>query len=298
MRLTLFNRIRRLVRPRRFQATGTVSQGRHRRDQRLVPGPEQEAQLTSQSLSPLTRTAASAPEGWPAPGTPLVRDAQPVPARRASGSPAVRTGGARARIREAPGEAAASVSRRDWREAATQPPAELVAELAADPGAQAEALARAAAGIPHQAGAAGIEPLDKGVEAGLLLALVLDHRRAHAVGDRCSRATRHLPFGRHATDHRLLRLHRWQRALRAARLEPADVGRCRLHDRTAVRRRDLASSPVGLRQLRRPGRPPRRSWQAGAAHAGCASVRQSRRNSPVRSRCPRALARQPRQAAG
>jgi hypothetical protein len=159
MRLTLFNRIRRLVRPRRFQATGTVSQGRHRRDQRLVPGPEQEAQLTTQSLSPLTRTAASAPEGWAAPGTPLVRDAQPVPARRASGSPAVRTGGARARIREAPGEAAASVSRRDWHEATTQPPAELAAglaaELAADPGAQAEALARAAAGIPHQAGAAG-----------------------------------------------------------------------------------------------------------------------------------------------
>jgi hypothetical protein len=153
MRLRLFNRIRRLFPSRRVQATGTVSQGRHRKDQRPGPGPspEQEAQLTSQSLGPLTRTAAAAPERWAAPGAPLVRDAQPVPARRASGSPAARMGGARARIREAPGEAAAPPPRPDWREAAMQPPA----ELAAEPDAQAEALARTAAGIPHQAGAAG-----------------------------------------------------------------------------------------------------------------------------------------------
>jgi hypothetical protein len=164
MRLMLFDRIRRLVRPRRFEATGTVSQGKHRRGQRSGPGPSPEplpepppdpdAPLTSRSLGSPTRTAASAPQGWTAPGAPLVRDAQPVPARRASGSPAVRTGGARARIREAPGEAASRAApgpRRDWREAATQ----LAAEPAAAADTQAEAMARAAAGIPHQAGAAG-----------------------------------------------------------------------------------------------------------------------------------------------
>jgi hypothetical protein len=161
MRLMLFDRIRRLVRPRRFEATGTASQGRHRRGQRSVPGPPSEpppepppgadAQLTSRSRGPLTRTAASGPPGWTPPGAPLVRDAQPVSARRASGPPAARMGGARVRIREAPGEAAAPAPRPDRHQAATQRPAEPAA--AAD--TRAEAMARAAAGIPHQAGTAG-----------------------------------------------------------------------------------------------------------------------------------------------
>src|SRR5260370_35615704 len=38
MRLRLFDRIRRLVHPRRSQAAGTVLQGRPRRDQRPAPG--------------------------------------------------------------------------------------------------------------------------------------------------------------------------------------------------------------------------------------------------------------------
>jgi hypothetical protein len=139
MRLRVFDRIRRLVHPRRFEPAAAVSQGRHRRDQH-----------------PLTPAAAAAPEGWVAPDTPLARDAQPVPARRASGPSAIQAGGARARIREAPGQAAARPfedraaphSRPDWSEA--QPAA---GRPAAD--ARPEALARAAAGIPHQAGAAG-----------------------------------------------------------------------------------------------------------------------------------------------
>jgi hypothetical protein len=155
MRLRLFDRIRRLVHPRRSESTGTVPQGRHRRDQRPapvpgpLPGPEEP--LPGQPSGPLTRAAASAPEGWAASSAPLVRDAQPVPTRRASGSPDLRVGGARARIREAPGEAAAQAApppRTDWHHA--EPPAELAAAI----DTRAEALARTAAGIPHQAGGA------------------------------------------------------------------------------------------------------------------------------------------------
>jgi hypothetical protein len=144
MRLRLFDRIRRLVHPRRFETPVPGAQGRHRRDQHPAS-------------VPLTRTAASAREGWTAPGVPLARDVQPVSSRPAPGSPAVRVGGARARIREAPGEAAARpyeartapASRPDQHEAQRS------AERAAPADTQAEALGRVAAGIPHQAGAAG-----------------------------------------------------------------------------------------------------------------------------------------------
>ncbi|MGH3200614.1 MAG: hypothetical protein ACRDP5_00930, partial [Streptosporangiaceae bacterium] len=97
MRLGLFDRIRRLVRPRRSQAAGTVPQGRHRRDQRQAPGYDP-------SAGPVVGPAGIAPDDWPVPGASLVPSTQPGPARRAAGSPAVRVGGARARIREAPGE--------------------------------------------------------------------------------------------------------------------------------------------------------------------------------------------------
>jgi hypothetical protein len=154
MRLRLFDRIRQLVHPRRPEATGTLAQGRHRKDQRPASGPGPSAgqdgpPRPDRSSGPLTRTAAAVPEGRPAPGPPLVRDAQTVPAQRASGSPAVRVGGARARIREAPGQAgtrAVPGPRPDWREA------ESPAELAAAADARAEALARAAAGILPQTG--------------------------------------------------------------------------------------------------------------------------------------------------
>jgi hypothetical protein len=155
MRLRLFDRIRRrLVHPRRSEAIGTVGQGRHRRDQRpaSVPGssPGPEGPPPERTSGLLTRGGAAAPEGWAASGPPLVRDAQTVPARRTASSPAVRVDGARARIREAPGEAAGRAApgiRPDWRDA--DPPA-----VPAAAGMRAEALAPAAVGIAHQAGVA------------------------------------------------------------------------------------------------------------------------------------------------
>ena len=157
MRLRLLDRIRRLAHFRRPEASGTAPQGRHRRDQRpaSMSGPA----LSHEGPSPpgrpagtLTGTAASAPEGWPAPGASLAPGAQPVPARKASGTPAARVGGARARIQEAPGEAAAQA-------APGPPPARYEAEPRTDAAAaadtRAEALARAAAGIPYQAGEPG-----------------------------------------------------------------------------------------------------------------------------------------------
>jgi hypothetical protein len=151
MRLRLFDRIRRLVHPRRAEAIGPVPQGRHRRDQRHrsvpVPPPYPEGPPVRGGRSgTLTGTAASAPDGWLAPGTP---PAQPVPTRRASGSPAVRVGGARARMREAPPEAAVA-----------QPPslaphryAERSFEMAHEEAdSRAAALTRVAAGVPPQAG--------------------------------------------------------------------------------------------------------------------------------------------------
>ena len=154
MRLGLFDRIRRLVRPRRSKATGTAPQGRHRRDQRHTSGygpaagPGEPSPPDAAPGSP-SRPAALPPDDWPAPGAAFARDAQLAPARRAAGSPAVRVGGGRARIREAPGEPdARAVPGLPPDRHQARPPA-----VAADP--RAEALARPAAGIPHQAGEAG-----------------------------------------------------------------------------------------------------------------------------------------------
>jgi hypothetical protein len=158
MRLRLFDRIRRLVHPRRVQATGTIPQGRHRRDRRQGPGygPSAgpgEPSVPAQSSGPVTRTAGPAPDEWPAPGASSVPGAQHVPAGRASGSHGVRVGGAKARIREAPAEAAAGLppDRYEVASAADLPSA----DLSAAPDTRTEALARAAAGIPQQAGRAG-----------------------------------------------------------------------------------------------------------------------------------------------
>jgi hypothetical protein len=155
MRLRLFDRIRRLVHPRRSEATGTALQGRHRRDQRPAPGSGPAAESV---IQPPDTTS----DEWPAPGASLVPGTQRGPARRAAaGSPAVRVGGARARTREAPAEP-------DARPAPalppdryqTRPPASRPADRRAAASGQdsrdtrSETLARAAAGIPHQAGEA------------------------------------------------------------------------------------------------------------------------------------------------
>jgi hypothetical protein len=156
MRLRLFDRIRRLVHPRRSEAAGP--QGKHRRDQRDVsesgvPPGRPGSRGPDQPSGTLTRPATSEPDRWPIPGGPLPPGASPGLAHthRASGPPEVRVGGARARVGEASNEAAAAraapVSRADWHEVG--PPADLAREVAA-PDARAAALTRAAAGIPAQ----------------------------------------------------------------------------------------------------------------------------------------------------
>jgi hypothetical protein len=152
MRLRLFDRIRRLVHPRRAEAGGT--QGRHRRDQRHAtandPAPGSEGSPgPAWPAGPLTRAATSAPDGWLVPGPAFGRDASPVPARRASGSPAVRAGGARARVRDAP-DTVAPAEAANWN---AGPPAELAhVEEAAAAESRAASQARAGPGIPQQAG--------------------------------------------------------------------------------------------------------------------------------------------------
>ncbi len=172
MRLRLFDRIRWLVRPRRPEAAGTAPQGRHRRGHRRLagsgpPATSGEPPAAGPQSPALIGTGADVPDGWPAPGAPAVTTAQPVPARPAAGSPAVRVGGARARIREAPGEPAADLASGRYQ----APPAELAetadqrAEAAdqraeaADQRAEAaeqraEAVARVASGVPQQTGRA------------------------------------------------------------------------------------------------------------------------------------------------
>jgi len=120
MRLGLFDRIRRLAHPRRSAApAGYPPQGRHRK---AHPG---------------------APAQWPAPGGPppvlggpLTHGGPPAAAPRAAGVSAVRSGAARARVREAPADAAAFGVN-----AAPSP-------VAAAP----SPLARAAVGVPQQTG--------------------------------------------------------------------------------------------------------------------------------------------------
>jgi hypothetical protein len=168
MRLRLFDRIRRLVHPRRIEATGTVPQGRHRRGQRHGPGSGPSAVQAEPSLAgSIVRPADLAPDEWPAPGASVVPSAQLGPARRAAGSPAVRVGGARARIREEPGEPAGQpVPGRPPDRYHTRPPA----ELAATADTRSEALARAAAGVPHQAGQA-VRPSPRNARSALRLSL-------------------------------------------------------------------------------------------------------------------------------
>jgi hypothetical protein len=189
MRLRLFDRIRRLAHPRRPPAEATPGtsgvQGRHRRSRRRGPalGP-----APGGPPAELAHTAAPWPGGSPAPQAPFPPDTPagpadqapagripggPAPAnqapadrasagrtgagpdppargpRRGAGPPAVRAGAGRARIREAPQEAAAPVPaapapRARWQETAEP------AAAAAQAEARAHELARVAAGVPRQ----------------------------------------------------------------------------------------------------------------------------------------------------
>jgi hypothetical protein len=172
MRLRLFDRIRRLARPRRSEAVR--NQGRHRRDQRhvaangLLPEPEGSPE-SGRSSDPLTRAEAPASDRWPILGSSSGHNASLVSARPPPGPSAVRVGGSRARVREAPDAVAAP------------PPAPSVyagppPELAhAEEAAAAEALTRAATGIPQQAS----QPAWRAAQARLLakLPFVAPHSR-------------------------------------------------------------------------------------------------------------------------
>ena len=181
MRLRLFDRIRRLAQSRRPRAEATLGasgvQGRHRRDRRRGPAP-------SGPPAELAHTATPWPGGSPAPPAPFspggapARPVDPAPAdratagrapadrsaavrtgagsgpsapgpRRGTGPPGVRAGAARARIREAPAEAArpipaAPAPQARWQEA------EESAAAAARAEARADSLARVAVGVPRQ----------------------------------------------------------------------------------------------------------------------------------------------------
>jgi hypothetical protein len=188
MRLRLFDRIRRLAHPRRAEAAGSHGRHR-RDQRHVAPagpssgpegvapagppsGPEGAAPAGPSSglegaapagpssgpegrpgpghpSGPLTRAAAPPPDAWPVPGPSTSRDAPSVPAGRFSGSPAVRVGGARARVREAPDPAAAPGAPANWN---AGPSAELAhAEEAAAAASRTAAHARGTAGVPPQA---------------------------------------------------------------------------------------------------------------------------------------------------
>jgi hypothetical protein len=187
MRLGLLDRIRRLAHPRRSApATSSGPQGRHRRGRHasahsVPPGPEG---LPAPGGSPgtLTRATTPAPDQWSVPGASFVHDAPPRPVPRNSGPPAVRDGAARARVREAPEEAAAigvggvpgpmpaaPVPRQQWHDASTAPGLARVTE-AGVPDTRAEALARAAVGVPRQP-AENDRPLSRAARAALRMGL-------------------------------------------------------------------------------------------------------------------------------
>ena len=182
MRLGLFDRIRRLAHSRRSAAAaGNGAQGRHRR------GPERgSARGTPPAEWPgpsgpqgtLAGPAASAPDRRPGPGVPFAHD--PPPGRpRFTGPPAVRLGSARARVREAPDEAAPGLGevaaqvpaarshRAGWYDAQAAPD---LARAAAVPDQRAAAVARVAAGVPHQA-ADGGRPLSRAARVAMRMGL-------------------------------------------------------------------------------------------------------------------------------
>ena len=196
MRLTWLDRIRRLVRPRGTAAGSAEvsgSQGKHRRKRRQAPGAADDRTAPGQVRPSLglegadQRSGPGPADGWssaaesrqappygsaPGPGGPTVLDpvarrndpAPVMPARVARerrgigpGRPAVREGGARARIREAPQDAidvaegtrpaqAATRSRPRWLEEAAQGPGH-----AAEAGVPDTQIAGVVSGVPLQA---------------------------------------------------------------------------------------------------------------------------------------------------
>ena len=187
MRLGLFDRIRRLVHPFRSSAAADNGpQGRHRRDQRHPPAPgappgpgERPAPAGAQET--LADAGTPAPDGLAIPRASFVRDAPPASSARLPGVPgpsAVRVGSTQARAREAPGEAAAlglseaavpmpaaSDTAANWYDAQAVPELDHAAEAV-----RAAAVARAAAGVPHQAGEDG-RPLSRVARTALRLGL-------------------------------------------------------------------------------------------------------------------------------
>ncbi len=153
MRLGLFDRIRRLAHSRRSAATaGSPQQGRHRkghqgtRSHGVPPAPEE----WPAPREALLGTTARAPDGGPGPGGSFRHGGPPAPAPRAPGAPAVRAGAARARVREAPDAAAMGMS------AAPSPVAAAPGlRQGSVPDGHADALTRAAPGVPRQPGGGG-----------------------------------------------------------------------------------------------------------------------------------------------
>jgi hypothetical protein len=165
MRLGLWDRIRRLVRPRRSAAAaGQPVSGRHRRGQPEAPEPGPQPGDGGRPApaglpGTLTGTTAAAPGGLPAPRASVAHEVPPASPSRppgAPGPPAVRVGSARARVREAPaaasdpGQVTARGPQAQWYDAQAAPELDQEAEAA-----RAAAIARAAAGVPHQAGEGG-----------------------------------------------------------------------------------------------------------------------------------------------
>ena len=193
MRLGWFDRIRRLAHLNRSTAaTGNSPQGRHRRGQR---GPSARGRpaapggwpAPSAPPEPLLRTASPAPQAvplsgpfsGPSSGGPLGHDAPARPPRQPPRSAAVRDGAARARIREAPGDAAvigageplapAASPRQHHYDPAAAPDMAQAAGVGM-PDRRAEALAQAAARVPQQADRGG-QPVWRAARAALRLKL-------------------------------------------------------------------------------------------------------------------------------
>ena len=187
MRLGLLDRIRRFAhRFRSTEAAGNAPQGRHRRDQQHPPGPGAPPgpggrPVPAGAQESLDGAGTPAPDGLAIPRASFVRDAPPAsPARLPGmpGAPAVRVGSAQARVREAPDEAtapglsdaavpmpAAGDTGAKWYDAQAVPELDHEAEAV-----RAAAVARAAAGVPHQAGEDG-RPLSRAAQTALRLGL-------------------------------------------------------------------------------------------------------------------------------
>ena len=179
MRLRLFDRIRRLTRRRPSMPPDSEfsggAQGRHRRGQRRESPPAPSAVALTRHGSPSTPEwptssappATLAPPSRPAPGSPSLAGPDGFPrsgASRAPGSRAVGAGAARARIRDAPqdaapvgvGEAARPAPARPyaprthWYDAARPGPSHAARAGQAD--TRAADVARVAADVPRQHG--------------------------------------------------------------------------------------------------------------------------------------------------